>query len=281
MIQSRLFSVLCACIMAFATTAVKSSLLGDEVNACLNKVGYCPVPITNAGEFFRQPSATVTDPGIEFFLDKTHVTVSADFTADTLTLTITNISGVLGLFTSEAWAFDSLNWSGPSGYITDFVELPGGNLPVTSTSFGDDYVAIEHQTIYLSQLGEVFTATFKISGIDFAPTIDIKPNKKTDNVINLKKEKSLNVAILGENTFDALQVNPETVRFGTTGVEATPTRARGSDYNHDGYADLILTFKTADTNINCEDTEGVLTGETYSNPALTIKGSDAFTVICQ
>jgi hypothetical protein len=281
MIKSRLFSVLCACIMAFATTAAKSSLLGDEVNICLNKVGSCTIPITYGGEFWRQPSATVTDPGIEFFLDRTHITVSADFTADTLTLTITNIGVAIGLFSSEAWAFDSLNWSGPSGHITDFVELPGGNLPVTSTSFGDDYVAIEHQTLYFSNPGEVFTTTFKISGVDFAPTIDIKPDKKADNEINLKKDKNLKVAILGDNTFDALQVNPETVRFGTTGAEATPIRSRGSDFNRDGYADLILTFKTTDTDINCEDTEGVLTGETYSNPALTIKGSDAFTVLCQ
>jgi len=33
-------------------------------------------------------------------------------------------------------------------------------------------------------------------------------------------------------------------------------------------------------NINCGDTEGVLTGETYSVPALTVKGRDTFTVAC-
>ena len=280
MIQFRLISVLFACTMILAATTAKSSLLGDEVNACLNKVGYCSIPITYAGDFYAQPSATVTDSDIEFFIDNTHYTVSADFTAETLTLTITNISIGVGLFTSEMWAFDSLNWSGTSGYITGLTELPGGNIPVSSASFGDDYITIEHPTLYFSNPGEVFSITFKISGIDVAPAIDIKPGKMAENVINLKKEKSLKVAILGDNLFDALQVNPETVRFGPAGVEATPIRANGADYNRDGYADLILTFKTSATNISCGDTEGVLTGKTYANPPLTIKGSDTYTVVC-
>ena len=67
---------------------------------------------------------------------------------------------------------------------------------------------------------------------------------------------------------------------GFSGVEASAIRTKGNDYNRDGYADLILTFRTKDTNISCGDTIGVLTGETYSNPALTIKGSDTYTVVC-
>ena len=113
------------------------------------------------------------------------------------------------------------------------------------------------------------------------PDIDIKPSKKTENVINLSKERNLKVAILGDETFDATQVNTETVRFGVTGVEASPTGYKGMDYNRDGYGDLVLTFKTNETGIGCEDTEATLTGETYPDPVVAIKGSDIFTVVCK
>ena len=60
-------------------------------------------------------------------------------------------------------------------------------------------------------------------------TIDIKPNKKTENVINLKK-KNLKVAILGSIEFDALQVDPATVKFGTFDPDAaSPIRFKGPD----------------------------------------------------
>ena len=107
-------------------------------------------------------------------------------------------------------------------------------------------------------------------------TIDIMPSKKTENVINLKK-KNLKVAILGSIEFDALQVDPATVKFGTFDPDAaSPTRYKGQDYNRDGYSDLILIFKRNETGIVCIVTEATLTGETYAGEA--IEGSDNFTV---
>jgi len=109
-------------------------------------------------------------------------------------------------------------------------------------------------------------------------TIDIKPSKKTDvNVIDLKKDKNLKVAIVG-SSFDALQVDPDTVKFGLTGVEASPVRFKGQDYNHDGYSDLILTFKLSKTGIECNDTSATLTGQTIPDTVIDITGSDTFTV---
>lgn len=105
--------------------------------------------------------------------------------------------------------------------------------------------------------------------------IDIKPNKKTDeNVIYLKRGKGLKVAIVGSITFDALQVDPATVKFGPS--EASPVRFKGQDYNRDGYSDLILTFKLSETGISCGDEEATLVGATYTGEV--IEGSDEFTV---
>ena len=104
--------------------------------------------------------------------------------------------------------------------------------------------------------------------------IDIKPRKKPEDVISLKNDKNLKVAIVGEETFDALQVDPATVKFGSNG--ASPVRFKGQDYNRDGFPDLILTFKLNETGIACGDTEATLTGGTYGGDV--IEGSDSFTV---
>ena len=115
-----------------------------------------------------------------------------------------------------------------------------------------------------------------ISWVDPATTviIDIKPRKKPEDVISLKTDRNLKVAIVGEEDFDALQVNPATVKFGSN--EASPVRFKGQDYNRDGFPDLILTFKLNETGISCGDTEATLTGETYGEEV--IEGSDNFTV---
>jgi hypothetical protein len=107
-------------------------------------------------------------------------------------------------------------------------------------------------------------------------SIDIKPSKKLENVINLKKGKNLKVAIVGNAEFDALQVNPTTVRFGPE--EADPVRFKSKDYNHNGYSDLVLTFNIAETGISCGDTEATLTGQTFPDPVANIVGIDTFTV---
>ena len=105
-------------------------------------------------------------------------------------------------------------------------------------------------------------------------TIDIKPGKKTENIIDPKKNRNIKTAIVGDKTFDVLQVDPATVAFGPGG--ASPVRFKGQDYNHDGFSDLILTFTHSDTGIECGINSATLTGETYSGDSL--EGSDVFTV---
>ena len=105
-------------------------------------------------------------------------------------------------------------------------------------------------------------------------TIDIKPGKKIENIIDPKKNRNIKTAIVGDKTFDVLQVDPATVAFGPGG--ASPVRFKGQDYNHDGFSDLILTFTHSDTGIECGINSATLTGETYSGDSL--EGSDILTV---
>ena len=124
------------------------------------------------------------------------------------------------------------------------------------------------------------TYGFTASLVPIPPTnviIDIKPNwKNNENEIDLKRDKSLKVAILFEGNFDPVsQVDPTTVLFGP--APASTSRYQVKDADKDGDVDLILIFKTKDTGIECGHTAATLTGQTYGGDDIT--GSDTFTVV--
>jgi hypothetical protein len=103
--------------------------------------------------------------------------------------------------------------------------------------------------------------------------IDIQPYQDGDEArINLGKNKFLKVAILTDKTFDAIQVDPATVRFGP--AHAAINRYLVIDVNHDGNADMLLIFKTIETGIAECDTSAALTGNLYDGTA--IEGSGSF-----
>jgi len=88
--------------------------------------------------------------------------------------------------------------------------------------------------------------------------IDIKP-WSCPNSINLKSHGVIPVAILTTDVFDALTVDPDTVLF----ASAPPVRWAVEDVDDDGDMDIILHFKTQETNIMPGDTEATLTGQTF------------------
>lgn len=107
-------------------------------------------------------------------------------------------------------------------------------------------------------------------------TIDIKPGD-FKNSINPKLPGKIPVAILTTATFDATVVNPGTVRFGPTGIEAAPVQSAIEDIDGDTHADLILQFRSAQTGIACGHSSAVLTGETFSGQK--IQGFDRIVTV--
>ncbi len=106
-------------------------------------------------------------------------------------------------------------------------------------------------------------------------SIDIKPGDDR-NRINLAKDSAVSVAVLTDSEFDALQVDPASVRF--VPGEAAASRHRSEDSDGDGDIDLRLRFDLDDTVIACGDTEATLTGATFDGQSIT--GTDSITVIC-
>jgi hypothetical protein len=92
--------------------------------------------------------------------------------------------------------------------------------------------------------------------------IDIKPGNHS-NPINPKSKGVIPVAILSAEDFDALTVDADSVRFGPDEAEKRNKRAQVKDADHDGDLDLVLQFRTQETDIAPGDTEACLIGQTY------------------
>lgn len=118
---------------------------------------------------------------------------------------------------------------------------------------------------------------FELPSLTTPVEIDLKPGNRR-NVVNPAKQGCLWVAILSDSKFDALQVVPASVAFGSGA--ASPDRYRVKDVNRDRQPDLMLRFRVPEVGLQCGDTEIELTGVTYAGDGIT--GTDAVkTVGCK
>jgi hypothetical protein len=91
--------------------------------------------------------------------------------------------------------------------------------------------------------------------------IDIKPGSDP-NAINPSSKGMIPVAILGSDTFDVLDVDPDTLAFGPAGAFiAHKNGPHFEDVNDDGFEDLLAHFRTQETGIDSEDLDACLTWE--------------------
>ena len=141
------------------------------------------------------------------------------------------------------------------------VTLDGDNVLIGSSH--DDDNGSDSGSAYL----------FSISGL-FTVTIDIIPGAEF-NRLNPNSNGLVDVAILTEGAFDALQLDPNTARFGPG--EAAAEHYTVADVESDGNQDLVLHFSVQDTLIACGDTQATLTGVLYDGTEVT--GMDAITTV--
>jgi hypothetical protein len=108
-----------------------------------------------------------------------------------------------------------------------------------------------------------------------ACAIDIRPGNETNRVnCNPRARGLIPVAILTSADFDATAVDQSTVRFGPGQAADVQSPHFGvqrheKDVDGDGDLDLLFRFRTADTGIQCGDTEATLTGMTFDGQAIT------------
>lgn len=121
-------------------------------------------------------------------------------------------------------------------------------------------------------------AIFAFSGIAFASAlpveIDINPYGDP-NSINLRNNGVIPVAILGSEDFDVTTVDFTSVYF--AGEEPKNKKPGFEDVNEDGFMDMVLQFRTQETDIAPGDEEATLTGITYDGTPFS--GTDAIVTI--
>ena len=95
-------------------------------------------------------------------------------------------------------------------------------------------------------------------------TINIKPGRKSDDAtpLNPRSRGKIPVAILSSPDFNPLDVDVDSLRFGSTGSESSLFKCnrRGSDLNRDGRLDLVCHFNNEDAGFKIGDLEAVLKG---------------------
>jgi hypothetical protein len=89
-----------------------------------------------------------------------------------------------------------------------------------------------------------------------------------------KAKGTVAVAVLSSPTFDAFQIDPQSLRFGKTGTENSFVACykRGVEVNHDRRRDLLCRFDSSKTGFGVGDTEGKLTGRTVGGASIEGRG---------
>jgi hypothetical protein len=110
--------------------------------------------------------------------------------------------------------------------------------------------------------------------------IDIKPGSDK-NKINLNSAGVVSVAILSSESFDALEVNEDTIFLASSGVKVAGKSGRGQcherDVNKDGLDDLVCHVETAEFMIEEGQDTAVLTAETFDGTS--IRGEDNIQIV--
>ena len=103
-------------------------------------------------------------------------------------------------------------------------------------------------------------------------TIDVKPG---DEKVTLEPEREGMVPVLIVTTpqFDAATVDPDTIRIGPAGTEASIFRSMLEDVDKDGDIDRMVLVRVRDMQIKCGNKTIRLTGRTVEGRPF--EGSDA------
>ena len=127
--------------------------------------------------------------------------------------------------------------------------------------------------------GAIYWDDVSLKALSVPIQIDIKPGSDI-NSINTDSKGVIAVAVLSSEDFDALQVDPDTARFGPAEAAKAHSQAHVEDVDYDGDMDLVFHYRTQETGIQCGDTEATLTGETWDG--IPVSGADSVnTVSCE
>lgn len=107
-------------------------------------------------------------------------------------------------------------------------------------------------------------------------TIDVKPGDHP-TTLEPKREGMVPIVILTTKEFDAGQVDPDSVRAGATGSEATLFKSMLEDVDNDRDVDMLLLFRVPTLRLTCTSKSITLKGRT--NQGRDFEGSEPVTMV--
>jgi hypothetical protein len=183
----------------------------------------------------------------------------------------------LGGFGNAADEFDFTltGYTATGGTLTESltISVPEGMQTLVLDTIWQNLSSV---TVLVNNVGNAGFSGSAYDNIVLAPgpttvVIDVLPDDST-NVVYPNQTGKLPVAVLSSADFDAVQVDPATLKFGMG--EATQTDAVViADVDGQFGDDTIAKFKVQESGIFCADTEVTLTGETYAGEQFTGTGS--------
>jgi hypothetical protein len=105
-------------------------------------------------------------------------------------------------------------------------------------------------------------------------TIDVKPGDEKVT-IEPEREGMVPIVIVTTPQFDAAKVDPDTIRVGPAGTEASIFRSMLEDVDKDGDVDRMVLVRVRDMQIKCGNKSIRVTGRTEEGRPF--EGSDAVT----
>jgi hypothetical protein len=157
-----------------------------------------------------------------------------------------------------------------------FASIPAGNIltfyPDTATyEAGADNAG----SISITTGGNTFTIEPGEIIEKIQASIDIKPSG-TPNTINIKKDMTVTVALLGSASFDINTVDKTSLKFGGTTLQPA-AKTSLQDVNADSLLDIVVQFKVPALGFAVSDTEGCLFGLTLDGTPIV--GCDSVRII--
>ena len=119
-------------------------------------------------------------------------------------------------------------------------------------------------------------ANARLSRLLTIVAVDIRPGDSL-NRISLSGNGLIPVAVLTTDDFDATMVAPLTADFGPGAALESHSRGHEEDVDGDGDTDLVLHFRTVDSQIACGDTSASFNAQTFTGGV--IHGSDSISVV--
>jgi hypothetical protein len=163
--------------------------------------------------------------------------------------------------------------------VSDWTRMAVSGIAPTGTESATIYLLHVQTADPCCSGGAIYWDDVSLKALSVPIQIDIKPGSDI-NSINTDSRGVIAVAVLTSADFDALQVDPDTARFGPAEAAKAHSQAHVEDVDYDSDMDLVFHFRTQETGIQCGDIEATLTGETWDG--IPVSGTDSVnTVSCE